>query len=59
MPDAQSASERHLTLPALEDSQPWRYTAAEYGLSVEAIREEYADYIRAYDVEVERSKEPR
>lgn len=36
-----------------------RYTAAEYGLSVDSIREEYADYIRAYDVEVERSKGPR
>jgi hypothetical protein len=29
-----------------------RYTAEEYGLSTDAIREEYADYIRAFDVQV-------
>ena len=35
------------------------YTAAEYGLSAESIREEYADYIRAYQVEVELGKGKR
>jgi hypothetical protein len=30
-----------------------RYTAGEFGLSVDAIREEYRDYIQTYDVEVD------
>lgn len=33
-----------------------RYSAADYGLSAEAIREDYDFYIRAYDVEIEGKK---